>query len=137
MNRVGVQPELLRWARERSGRGADYLRKRFPKLDAWESGAARPTFKQLEDFSRATYAPIGYLFLQEPPLEKLPVTDFRTMGGVEVRHPSPDLLDTLYLCQQRQDWYRDEARTIGDPPLEFIGSLDTATDDLRCRRVPS
>ena len=128
MNRVGVQPELLRWARERSGRGADYLRKRFPKLDEWESGTALPTFKQLEDFSRATYAPIGYLFLQEPPLEKLPVTDFRTMGGVEVRHPSPDLLDTLYLCQQRQDWYRDEARTTGDPPLEFIGSLDTATD---------
>ena len=128
MNGVGVEPGLLRWARERSGRETDYLRKRFPKLNAWESGSALPTFRQLEAFARATYAPIGYLFLQEPPAEELPVTDFRTMGGVEVRRPSPNLLDTLYLCQQRQDWYRDEARTSGDPPLEFVGSLDTSVD---------
>lgn len=126
MNRVGVQPELLRWARERSGREVGYLRQRFPKLDAWESGSALPTFRQLEDFARATYTPIGYLFLQEPPEEQLPITDFRTRGTAEIRHPSPDLLDTLYLCQQRQDWYRDEARTAGDPPLQFIGSLDTS-----------
>ena len=67
MNRVGVEPELLRWARERSGRGADYLQKRFPQLEAWERGSVLPTFKQLEAFARATYAPIGYLFLREPP----------------------------------------------------------------------
>ena len=128
MNRVGVEPELLRWARERSGRGADDLQKRFPQLEAWERGSVLPTFKQLEAFARATYAPIGYLFLREPPVEELPVTDFRTVGGVEVSRPSPDLLDTLYLCQQRQDWYRDEARTAGELPLEFVGSLDMSVD---------
>ncbi len=128
MNRVGVEPRLLRWARERSGRGHHYLQKRFPKLDAWERGSALPTLKQLEDFSRATYAPLGYLFLKDPPLEELPISDFRTIGDVEVRRPSPDLLDTLYLCQQRQDWYRDEARTSGELPLDFVGSLDTSVD---------
>ena len=128
MNRVGVQPELLRWARERSGRKSDYLHKRFPQLEVWERGSALPTFRQLEAFAKATYAPIGYLFLQEPPAEELPVTDFRTMGDVEVSRPSPDLLDTLHICQQRQNWYRDEARTSGEPPLEFVGSLDTSVD---------
>ena len=128
MNRVGVDPKLLRWARERSGREPGYLLKRFPKLDAWERGTALPTFRQLEDFAKATYTPMGYLFLREPPDESLPVTDFRTMASVEVRHPSPALLDTLYLCQQRQEWYRDEARTAGDPLLEFVGSLDTSVE---------
>ena len=128
MNRVGVDPRLLRWARERSGRKPDYLRRRFPQLHAWERGSELPTFRQLEAFAKATYAPIGYLFLQEPPVEDLPVTDFRTMGDAEVRHASPALLDTLHLCQQRQDWYRDEARTSGEPPLEFIGSLSISAE---------
>ena len=128
MNRVGVDPKLLRWASGRSGRGFDYLQKRFPELEAWERGSALPTFRQLEEFAKATYTPIGYLFLHEPPVEELPVADFRTMDGGDVRHPSPDLLDTLYLCQQRQDWFRDEARTAGEPPLEFVGSYNTSVD---------
>ena len=128
MNRVGVRPALLRWARARSGRSAEELQRRFPKLEAWEVGSVLPTLKQLEDFARATYTPIGYLFLREPPDEELPIADLRTMRDVDVGHPSPNLLDTLHLCQQRQDWYRDEARTAGEPPLEFIGSLDIFVD---------
>lgn len=128
MSRVSVQPALLRWAGERSGRSAVDLQKRFPKLEAWEQGSILPTLKQLEAYARATRTPIGYLFLQEPPIEALPVTDFRTVGDADVNRPSPDLLDMLYLCQQRQDWYREEARTAGEPPLAFVGSLDTSED---------
>ena len=131
MTRVQVEPELLRWACERSGRGLEALHERFPKLAAWEQGAVQPTLKQLEHFARATYTPIGYLFLRQPPVEQFPVTDFRTMVGMDVRRPSLDLLDTVHLCQQRQDWYRDEARTAGATPLPFVGSLDTSVDPAR------
>jgi hypothetical protein len=58
--------------------------------------------EQLEDLASATHTPVGYLFLPAPPEEALPVADFRTVGDEPVR-PSPDLLDTLDLCQQRQD----------------------------------
>ena len=128
MNRVAVEPALLRWAGERSRRSIKDLQKRFPKLDAWERREAQPTLKQLEAFAKATYTPIGYLFLHEPPEEQLPVSDFRTMEGAEVIRPSPDLLDTLYLCQQRQEWYRNEVRIAGEDPLAFVGSLDTSVD---------
>ena len=128
MNRVEVKPEILRWARERSGQSVHDLQRRFPKFDAWERGEVLPTLKQLEAFAKTTHTPVGYLFLQDPPVEELPVTDFRTMGDVEVSRPSPDLLDTLYLCQQRQDWYRDEIRSAGEAPLSFVGSLDTTID---------
>lgn len=130
MNRVNVQPSLLRWARERSGRSVSDLQKRFPKFDAWEQGEVRPTLKQLEAFARTTYTPIGFMFLTEPPVEELSVTDFRTMSGVPVSRPSADLLDTLYLCQQRQDWYRDEARSAGEAPLRFVGSMDETADPV-------
>ena len=113
MNRVEVRPELLRWARERAGFDQDALARRFPKADAWERGEMRPTLKQLEGFAKATHTPVGYLFLQEPPVERIPIPDFRTMSQAGVARPSPDLLDTIYLCQRRQAWYRDWARSIG------------------------
>lgn len=129
MLRVDVNPDLLRWARERSGLEIATLEHRFPKLEAWERREAQPTFKQLEDFAQATHTPIGFLFLQEPPVERVPIPDFRTVAGARFDRPSPDLLDTIYLCQQRQDWYRDFARTNGDPPLAFISSAKL-TDDI-------
>ncbi len=129
MNRVAVNPELLRWARERSGRSAERLAGKFPKLEAWERGEAQPTLKQLEQFAKATFTPVGYLFLQQPPAERVPIPDFRTIASTPTGRPSPDLLDTIYLCQQRQEWYRDFARTMGEAPLGLVGSA-RVTDDV-------
>jgi len=122
MNRVAVNPDLLRWARERAGRSVESLAGGFPKLAAWETGEARPTLKQLEGFAKATHVPVGYLFLREPPEERVPIPDLRTVANRHVGHPSPDLLDTIYLCQRRQAWYRDWARSVGEEPLGFVGS---------------
>ena len=54
MNRVPVQPNLVRWARERAGYSVDALVGRFPKIGAWECGELLPTLKQLEAFAKAT-----------------------------------------------------------------------------------
>ena len=128
MNRVPVQPDLLRWARERAGYSIDMLAVRFPKLEEWEQGSVRPTFKQLEAFAKTTHTPVGFLFLAEPPVERVPIPDFRTVANVHLSHPSPDLLDTVYLCQQRQDWYRDYARSMHEPVLDFVGSVRLGDD---------
>lgn len=128
MNRIEVSPELLRWARERAGFSVAGLSRRFPHLDAWEHREARPTLKQLEGFAKATHTPVGYLFLPEPPVETVPIPDFRTAGNTRVGHPSPNLLDTVYICQQRQEWYRDFARSMGEGPLAFVGSAQVTSD---------
>ena len=122
MMRVTLNPEVLRWARERAGRTVQDLAAPFPKLDRWERGEERPTLKQVERFAKAVHAPVGFLFLPEPPLESLPIPDFRTAENVHSGHPTPDLLDTIYICQQRQEWYRDFARSVGEEPLAFVGS---------------
>ena len=131
MNRVEVQPEILRWARERSGREAGYLRKRFPNLEAWERGSALPTFRQLEDFARATYTPFGFLFLKEPPDESLPIADLRTIGDEPMRRPSPNLLDTVYSMQRRQAWMREELIIEYEMlPLSFVGRFSYTEEPL-------
>jgi Zn-dependent peptidase ImmA (M78 family) len=121
--RVEVNPELFAWARQRSGLAFDDVAQRFPMLAAWERGEHQPTLKQLESFAQATHTPVGFLFLPEPPVEKVPIPDFRTMGDVGVRLPSADLLDTIYQCQQRQNWYRDFAMVTHEPAVGYVGSL--------------
>jgi Zn-dependent peptidase ImmA (M78 family) len=122
---------MLRWACERAGFDIGALSHRIPQLAAWERGEKQPTLKQLEGFAKATHTPVGYLFLPEHPVERVPIPDFRTVANERIDHPSPDLLDTLYICQQRQEWYRGFARTMGEVPLPFVGSVRVADDVVR------
>lgn len=128
MIRVEVNPDLLHWACERSGLTLDAMVGRFPKIRDWERGAVHPTLKQVESFAKATHTPIGYLFLPEPPRERVPIPDLRTVDSVHLERPSPNLLDTVYICQQRQEWFRDFARAEGEEPLRFVGSADLRSD---------
>lgn len=123
--RFAVSPEILTWAAERSGTDREELLDRFPKLPEWETGDGSPTVNQLTAYARLTRTPLGFLFLEQPPDETVPVPDFRTVGGVEVRRPSPDLLDTIHQCQQRQAWYRSWAINNGVPLVPQVGSATT------------
>ena len=122
MNTMAASVPVLRWAAQRARLHDDDLAARFSKWPLWLSGGAQPTLKQLEDFARLTHTPFGYFFLPQPPALTLPVPDFRTLRDEVLAEPSSDMLDTLYLCQQRQDWYRDHARMHGMPALAFVGS---------------
>ncbi len=125
--RVEVRPGLLEWARARSGIGDEAWERRFPRYQAWWSGEAAPTLKQLEEFARKTHTPVGFFFLDEPPVEKVPIPDFRTVAdrpvGAGVEVPSADLLDVIYVCQARQEWYRDHQLLNGEPPSAFVGTV--------------
>lgn len=120
---VNVAPQLFPWARERAHRSLEDLTRRFPKLPQWESGVASPTLRQLEKFAKATFTPVGFFFLAEAPaIEKVPIPDFRTARDASIDRPSAALLDTIYACERRQEWFRDEMRATNADPLRFIGS---------------
>lgn len=134
--RVEVRPRVLEWARARSGIDDEVWEQRFPRYDAWLSGAAAPTLKQLEDFARKTHTPVGFFFLDEPPVETVPIPDFRTISDRPVvaagEVVSADLLDVIYACERRQEWYRDNQLLEGESPLPFVGvaSISDAVDDV-------
>ena len=124
--RVPVNPDLLHWALERSGVSVDALVKKFPKLNNWLGGELAPTLKQLDAFANTTHTAIGLLFLPQPPEEPLPISDFRTLPEIRLSRPSGDLLDTIYLCQQRQAWYRDYQRLHSMEAVTFVRSASVA-----------
>jgi len=128
MTSIAASVSVLRWAAHRARLDDAVLEARFPKWPQWLKGEALPTLRQLEDFAQLTHTAFGYFFLPQPPKEELPVPDFRTVRDEQLAEPSADLLDTLYLCQQRQDWFRDHARVNGLPQLPFVGSASLRDD---------
>ncbi|MCY4652731.1 MAG: XRE family transcriptional regulator [Dehalococcoidia bacterium] len=136
-----VTPNLLSWARHRRGMNLSDLAftlKVKPELvAAWETGERRPTFRQAQNFAKALYVPFGYLYLLEPPVEELPIADFRTIPGQAPPRPSPDLLDLLNDVIGKQQWYREYRESEGVEELPFIGrftasdSEETVASDVR------
>ena len=122
MPTVNVKAELIRWAIDRSGLPVDHLLEKFHKLAEWRTGERQPTFRQLEDFAKTTMTPFGFFFLDEPPEERLPIPDFRTVGDTPIGRPSPDLIDTIHTMQRRQAWMRELMVEEGRVPLDFVGS---------------
>ncbi len=132
--KVTVQPRVLEWARQRAalteGELAKKLGAKEEQIEQWEDDGTL-TYKRIEKLAKATRVPFGYLFLSEPPKEKLPVTDFRTVGSNGENEPSPELLDVIYDAMRKQNWYRDHLLEMEADPLPFIGSTTLKTSPLQ------
>ncbi len=123
--RVDVEPALLDWAitRSRVDQAALYAQGALRDLPLWQTREKKPTYNQLKKFAQATHAPFGMLFLTEPPTESVPIPDFRTVADNQLTNPSPDLLESIYLCEQRQEWYQNYAQANDYDDLDFVGSV--------------
>ena len=91
----GVNPAILRWARERTGYSLQDIAARFGKgveeVAQWEEGVAVPTYNQLERLAYTYYKrPIALFFFPEPPEEPEPEESFRTLPDFEIRDLEPD-----------------------------------------------
>lgn len=129
---IVLQPEVLKWARERAGLDQERLAKkvlgqpsRVDVVEEWET-SGKIKFRQAEILAEKTYTPFGFLFLPKPPSERLPIKDFRTLSGAQVK-PSAALMDVVFECQRRQAWYREYLITQGADKLQFVGSATVDT----------
>ena len=69
----GINPDILKWARERSGYTVEaiaaFLKKDVSIINNWESGERAPTYIQLEKLADKYKRPIAIFFFREPPEE--------------------------------------------------------------------
>lgn len=126
--KVPVEPALIEWALARSGLKVDELVGQFHALPQWLNGEDDPTMTQLEHLAQKTHTAIGDLLLTEVPVGTVPIPDYRTVADAHLSSPSVNLLDSIYICERRQDWYRRYAINNGHEPLAFVGSLTTNTN---------
>lgn len=135
MEKVPVEPSILKWAVRRSGLTVNKIQRKFPRYNLWEAGIDAPTFRQLEAFADATYTPLGFMFLKQPPKEELPVPYYRTIPSYGNAEISVNLMDTIHTVQSRQIWMREYLSDIGAKKLEFINSvnINESTDEIAAK----
>ncbi|MBA7662181.1 hypothetical protein ES703_70207 [subsurface metagenome] len=103
--RIPVNPEVLRWARETAGFDIDDVvekikRKRVTPvtIKSWEKGTTSPTYAQLERLAYEIYKrPLALFFFPKPPQEETPQQSFRTLPESEILLIEPRL---HYLIRQ-------------------------------------
>ena len=135
---VRIQPELYRWAMDRSGKSVSELSKPFPKLPEWLEGRGHPTMEEAKAFAQANWVQVGLLMNDEPVLERLPIPDYRTNVPKEFEPPRGDLLDAVYVCVERQAHYRQFALGQKYDEIPFAGGADLRTNpDLVAQRINS
>lgn len=125
---ANINPQVLTWAIARAGFALADLTDAFPKLPDWLENKAKPTVRQLEQFSKKVHLPFGYLLLSEPPKEEIPFPFFRTLKGNANNKVSLNVYDAILLIQQRQEWLAEYLEELGTPPLPFVGKYLTDTD---------
>jgi Zn-dependent peptidase ImmA (M78 family)/DNA-binding XRE family transcriptional regulator len=129
MGRALIQPKILTWARNRARLNIEDLAKKVgiknaEKITSWELGVEQPTFKQAQKLAKALYIPFGYLFLENPPEDKAPIPDLRTVGDRAGFSYSPDLKEVIADVQRKIEWYKDYLKEIGAEKLPFAGKFD-------------
>ena len=81
VRRVDIKPEMIAWAIQRAGYDVAAYLSEHPDVEEWYKQEKQPTEKQLEDFAKKIHIPYGYLFLNEPSKEEVPIPMFRGNSG--------------------------------------------------------
>lgn len=131
-----INPEVLRWARETAGMDAQSLAQRFPKLDAWERGATKPTVSQLETLSDLYKRPLATFFLSTPPKEPPPPRDFRLLARDQPRTLSKKTRLAMRAARRAQRIYATLQREMHDAAarLPHIRVTDDPDEDANAIR---
>ncbi|QQS29840.1 MAG: ImmA/IrrE family metallo-endopeptidase [Sphingobacteriales bacterium] len=119
---LDISANMLTWAIARAGYDLHEFIGKVPNVQLWIKGEKKPTVKQLEDFSKKVYLPFGYLFLPNPPEEKLPIPFFRT-NDPQATNVSVNVYDTILLLLQRQDWLKEYLKDNDFKPIPFVGKF--------------
>lgn len=85
IERMPITPGVLVWARERAGykepSSLASKRNEFKRVADWESGAHKPTYRQLEFLAKDLQVPVAVFFFPEPPDLPPLESSFRTLDN--------------------------------------------------------
>lgn len=125
--RIPVNPEVLKWARETAGLDVEEVvrkidRKRIDAstIMAWEDGKDSPSYPQLERMAYEIYKrPLALFFFPKPPQEQTPRQSFRTL---------PD--ETIEQLPQQMRFLIRKARVMQVNLAELYDNVNPASKQI-------
>ena len=127
---VEVKPEIIRWILQ-TIQFDSVASSAIDLLNKWQTGEKTPTFNQVEEISKKTNVPFGYFFLDKPPVEECPIVEYRTVNSLTIPEPSRNLIDTLDLMTDIQNWMTEYVVENGQEELNYVGSAVNISDNIR------
>ena len=124
---VNIQPAIISWALSQTSE-EKLGTKLVENIKHWLDGTKSPTFNQIEDFSKKSHIPLGYFFLQTPPVEQISLLEYRTLDSVELTNPSRNLIDTIHEMEAVQEWMVNYRNEWNYDTISVVGSLKGITD---------
>lgn len=131
-----ITPDTLRWAYQRAGYDEDRAIKAYPRLAEWLTEEKKPTAKQLQTFAEKFHVPVGYLFLEDKPVETLPFPMFRGEAGLN-NHFDLNIYETVMTALSRQSWLEEYLIENEIDTCNAVGVIDISTpvcDAVACLR---
>lgn len=124
---VNIQPAIISWALSQTSE-EKLGTKLVENIKHWIDGTKSPTFNQIEDFSKKSHIPLGYFFLQTPPVEQIGLLEYRTLDSIELANPSRNLIDTIHEMEMVQEWMVDYRKEWNYDTIRVVGSLKGVTN---------
>ena len=131
---TGINPDVLRWARERSGLSVADVARKFSKspaaISGWEVGETSPTYVQLEKLAYQVYKrPVAIFFFPKPPEEPDKISEFRTLPSSERDSLSSDTRYAVRLAESRQIALRELNNGVNPSPRKIFDDVLTALNE--------
>ena len=124
---VNIQPAIISWALSQTSE-EKLGTKLVDNIKHWLDGTKSPTFNQIEDFSKKSHIPLGYFFLQTPPIEQISLLEYRTLDSIQLTNPSRNLIDTNHDMEAVQEWMVNYRKEWNYDTISIVGSLKGITD---------
>ena len=122
-----INSEIINWAITRAGNDLEEFYADNPDVLDWIEGKKKPTIKQLENFTHKVHVPFGYMFMNKPPKEEIPIPFFRT-GASPRDKVSLNVYHTIQIIKGRQNWLTNYLKESDYPDLDFVGKYNVNSD---------
>ncbi|MDD3725094.1 MAG: ImmA/IrrE family metallo-endopeptidase [Bacteroidales bacterium] len=118
-----INRDVIEWAIIRNGNSLEEFYAHNPDVESWTKGEKYPTLKQLENFTHKVHVPFGYMFLDNPPVETIPLPFFRTGQKAQTEKVSLNVFHAIQLIKDRQDWLTEYLEELDFSDLNFVGKF--------------